>query len=99
MTHRYKIVHDDDPDWSYLEQTNDDGSPMFPGEMDKVLSGTVWAVGIVREIQCEHCDCWAVEDSLWGVDQGWDFDGPTLFGDQIVTSNDAPEWAFCEMML
>lgn len=61
---RLRWEYDPDPDLSYLEQVDDDGSPLFPN----TDPNSVVSLGATLEKFCDKCNQWEDVDSLWGVD-------------------------------
>lgn len=61
---RLRWEYDPDPDLSYLDQVEEDGSPLFP-DVDK---DSVVSLAAFLEKFCEECGQWDVVDSLHGVD-------------------------------
>lgn len=61
---RLQWSYDPYPDLSYLEQVEEDGSPMFPD----VDPNSVVSLQALLEKFCPECEQWDVVDSLGGVD-------------------------------
>jgi len=66
MAKRICIIEDEYPDWSYLEQTDEQGKPLFGDDMtpEKMVS-----LILLAQEQCLCCGHWRdTGESLGGVD-------------------------------
>lgn len=63
-TYRYVVSYDQDPDYSYLNQTDDDGAPLF-GDL---TADDLVSYAVEQQRRCDCCGSWSTVDAVGGFD-------------------------------
>ena len=81
---RVRIIEDPEPDYSYLDQTDEHGAPLF-GDL---AADDLVSFAVITETCCPCCGHWDSSASLWNIDV---LDEPALYG---VTEGDAGDGTY-----
>lgn len=89
MNARYVLTYDDQPDLSYLDQTDEHGQPLFDLDPNDVVSYVAQ-----YEKRCECCGHWNVDESGIGVLGGCDvvIGSDDDIGPGVYEPEQVPKW-------